>query len=269
VIASLVNGRPGDRIAILDRGLQYGDGLFETIAVVDGRPALWKRHLDRLALGCRQLGIPMPDADLLRTEAERLIGDRTTAILKLVVTRGVGGRGYGPPADAEPTRILQLFDWHGPEGRPLALRICRQRLGIQPGLGGLKHLNRLEQVLARRECPQGEGLLLDTEGFVVEGIASNLFLLVQGRLHTPLIDRCGVAGVVRELVLEKARQAHQPVVVRRILPQELEEAEGLFLTSSLLGVVPVDELDGEARAVNIRHHPLLEEVADLAFKEHG
>ena len=268
MIASLINGRPGDRIAVLDRGLQYGDGLFETIAVVDGRPALWKRHLDRLALGCRQLGIPMPDPDLLRAEADRLIGDRATAILKIIVTRGAGGRGYVPPADAEPTRILELFDWTGPERRPLALRTCRQRLGIQPGLGGLKHLNRLEQVLARRECPADEGLLLDTEGFVVEGIASNLFLLIQGRLHTPLIDRCGVAGVVRELVLETARRrAHQPVVVRRILPNELEEAEGLFLTSSLIGVVPVDALDGQTRAVNVRHHPILEEVAGLVFTE--
>jgi 4-amino-4-deoxychorismate lyase len=268
LIASLINGEERDHLFVLDRGLQFGDGLFETIAVVEGRPALWHRHMKRLLQGCRQLGIPAPDPGLLFDEARKLIGERSTAVLKLLLTRGRSERGYRSPGKAaSPTRILELFEWEGPNEpfREIPLRICRQRLGIQPGLGGLKHLNRLEQVLARSEFEAGEGVMLDVEGFLVEATASNLFLLVEGQLHTPLIDRCGVAGVVRELVLDTAREQHQPVTVRRILPGELEEAEGVFLTSSLLGVAVAGTIEGTGKKVWGRHHPVMETVASRVF----
>ena len=145
------------------------------------------------------------------------------------------------------------------------MRICRQRLGTQPGYAGLKHLNRLEQVLARSEFDSGEGLMLDEEGCLVEGTSSNLFLLLDGRLHTPIIDRCGVAGVVRSLVLEVAREMRQPVVVRRILPEELEQAEGIFLTGSLLGIRAVDDIEGVRKQVRVSHHPVMEEAARRVF----
>jgi len=271
LIRSLVNGEAGSRLSILDRGLQFGDGLFETIAVVDGEPALWRRHLERLSLGCRQLGIPAPDPALLEEEAREVIGDEQAAVLKIIVTRGESERGYRPPSDSRPSRILELFSWPGPTAAPASLPLvfCRQRLGFQPGYAGLKHLNRLEQVLARREFEEGEGLMLDTEGFVVEGTLSNLFLVIRGELHTPLIERCGVAGVVRSLVLDVARELHRPVNVRRILPEELMEAEGLFLTGSLLGIVPVDNLAGSDKAVKITHHPVMEAAAQRVFTKDG
>ena len=267
--AALVNGREAESLPLFDRGLQFGDGLFETLAVVDGRPALWERHLRRLQKGCRQLGLTMPDPHDLWQEAQRLLQGRSTAILKIILTRGCSERGYAFDPDLPPNRILACFPWSGPTARPLPARHCRQRLGEQPGYAGLKHLNRLEQVLARRECPQGEGLMQDTHGALVSGIASNLFLVFDGRLHTPIIDRCGVAGVVRESILELAHQRRQPVVVRRIAVDELEEAEGLFFTSSLLGVVPIDTLDGRPWAARITHHPLLAEAARRAFTQDG
>ena len=271
MIASLVNGREGDALSILDRGLQFGDGLFETIAVVQGRPALWNRHVERLLSGCRQLAIEPPDPGLLRQEAERLIDGRSNCILKILITRGLSQRGYAAQARAVPTRILQLFDWAGPEsaGEISPVRICSQRLGLQPGYAGLKHLNRLEQVLARREFDRGEGLMLDVEGFLVEGVASNLFLVQEGELHTPIIDRCGVAGVVRSLVLDVGLEMHRPVRVRRIRPEELEESEGIFLTSSLLGIRAVGDLVGKQRQVRLMHHPVLEEASRRVFAEHG
>jgi len=270
-IRCLVDGEERDRLSVFDRGLQFGDGLFETIAVVEGTPALWRRHLRRLSMGCEQLGIEMPDPELLEREAAALLGDGRNAVLKILVTRGRSQRGYRPPAASRSTRILESLPWDGPAAAPAALAVvtCRQRLGQQPGYAGLKHLNRLEQVLAQREFDSGEGLMLDSEGFVVEGTASNLFLVFEGELHTPLIDRCGVAGVVRQLVLEVARRRNRPVVVRRIRPEELGEAEGLFLTSSLLGVVPVARLDGDDKAVKITHHPVLEEVARRVFTNDG
>ncbi len=271
MIRSLVNGSEGSTLSILDRGLQFGDGLFETIAVHEGRPCLWRRHLERLFLGCSRLGIPAPEAGLLEEEARRLVGDAENAVLKILLTRGTSERGYRARPDATPTRILALFPWSGPpaEGRPLPAVFCRQRLGSHPGLGGLKHLNRLEQVLARREFDEGEGLMRDEEGFVVEGTASNLFLVRGGELSTPVIDRCGVAGVVRQLVLDLAERMGRPVRLARITPAELEAAEGLFLTGSLIGIRPVDRLDGRPRSVRLDHHPVLEAAAGRVFTADG
>ena len=268
MIASLINGEERGDLSILDRGLQFGDGLFETIAIVGGEPALWQRHMERLQEGCRQLAFEPPDPGLLLKEATRLIGRRQSAILKILVTRGASERGYRVPEDTRPTRILELFEWEGPEedAGGIDLRLCRQRLGQQPGYAGLKHLNRLEQVLARSEFDQGEGLMLDTEGCLVAGTASNLFLLIQGRLHTPIIDRCGVAGVVRALVLDVAREMRQPVTVRRILPDELEQAEGVFVTSSLLGIVAASSIEGVRKQVQVSHHPVLEAAAGRLFR---
>ncbi len=269
MIGSLVNGRDAESLSILDRGLQFGDGLFETIAVVGGRPALWSRHLQRLALGCRRLGIPPPDETLLEKEARSLIGEHQLAVLKIIITRGCSRRGYKPPQEQAPTRILELFPWQGPDSAPRSfdLRICRQRLGDQPGYAGLKHLNRLEQVLAQRELAGGEGLMLDREGFVVSGTMSNLFLLMDDELLTPPIDRCGIAGVVRELVLDTARAAGRSVREQRIRRQALEGAQALFLTNSLMGIVPAASLEG--RPLEIRHHPLLQKARERVFSADG
>ncbi len=271
MIGSLVNGQAGSSLSLLDRGLQYGDGLFETIAVVESRPALWQRHWERLLLGCRLLGIPEPDREVMEQEVAGLIGDRSFAVLKIIVTRGASERGYRPPDRVSPTRILELFSWEGPSTSPgaLAVDLCRQRLGEQPGYAGLKHLNRLEQVLAQRELSSPEGIMLDSEGNLVSGTMSNLFLVIEGRLHTPIIDRCGVAGVVRSLVLETARRMRQPVTVRRIEASELEQAEGLFLTSSLLGIVPVSAVAGQEKVVRLTHHPVMEAAAAKVFTADG
>jgi len=248
---SLIDGIPAVVVPAADRGLQYGDGLFETIAVVDGRPCLWDRHLARLRAGCVRLAIPLPDPDLLQAEVLALAKGQGRAVLKLIVTRGEGGRGYRPPHPARPRRILRLHPWpdHPPAWRSAGVRVryCRTRLGHQPLLAGLKHLNRLEQVLARAEWDDpdiGEGLMLDLDGTVVEGTQTNLFALTAGRLVTPLLDRCGVNGVVRQVVIETAWMQGLAVEEARLTPVELARADALFLTSSLAGLWPVRELDG-------------------------
>jgi len=248
---SLIDGIPAVVVPAADRGLQYGDGLFETIAVVDGRPCLWDRHLARLRAGCVRLAIPLPDPDLLQAEVLALAKGQGRAVLKLTVTRGEGGRGYRPPHPARPRRILRLHPWpdHPPAWRSAGVRVryCRTRLGHQPLLAGLKHLNRLEQVLARAEWDDpdiGEGLMLDLDGTVVEGTQTNLFALTAGRLVTPLLDRCGVNGVVRQVVIETAWMQGLAVEEARLTPAELAQADALFLASSLAGLWPVRELDG-------------------------
>ena len=109
-LGCLINGAPGDVVAVSDRGLQYGDGLFETISVRNGHPCLWYRHIERLRRGSRVLGLPMPPPNCLLDECLTLIRrHQDDGVLKIILTRGSGGRGYMPPADATPVRILSCY----------------------------------------------------------------------------------------------------------------------------------------------------------------
>jgi len=245
----LINGRSETSVSALDRGLQYGDGLFETLAVAVGRPALWERHLQRLESGCRRLAIPPPSRELLFAEAASVIDARQRGVLKILVSRGVGGRGYRPPAPAESTRIVSFHPWPDyPQQwwlEGIRMRVCNTRLGESPALTGIKHLGRLEQVLARAEWDDpeiAEGLMLDITNRPVEGTMSNLFVWRDGNLITP--GRCGVAGVMRGLVMETAREQGIPVQLRDLELDDLEQAEALFMTNSLIGIWPVRELEG-------------------------
>lgn len=249
--ATLVDGVPAVGVPVTDRGLQYGDGLFETIAVVDGAPCLWDRHLARLRAGCARLAIPPPSEAQLLDDVRCLTADVDRAVVKLIVTRGDAGRGYRPPAAPRPRRIAALTPWPGYPGdwtsAGVRVRYCATRLGRQPQLAGLKHLNRLEQVLARAEWDDpavAEGLMLDLEGCVVEGTQANLFAWRDGRLLTPVLDQCGVAGVVRGLTLDAARDLGIEVVERSLIPEDLARADALFLTGSLAGLWPIRDLAG-------------------------
>ncbi|MEN8166350.1 MAG: aminodeoxychorismate lyase [Pseudomonadota bacterium] len=246
----LINGVPTHQIAATDRGLQYGDGLFETIAVVNGSPRLWERHMARLRLGEQRLGLPPEDKERLLREILSLLEDGQRGVIKIVLTRGQGGRGYRPPEQPRTSRIISLHDW--PDypaewfSKGISLRICATRLGRNERLAGIKHLNRLEQVLARSEWQDDkipEGLMLDERDCVIEATQSNLFLLRYGRLLTPDLSKCGVAGVVRELVLELAKDLGMQTVVSEITLDQVKSADALFLTSSLLGICPVAELE--------------------------
>ena len=233
-----------------DRGLLYGDGLFETLAVVKGRPQRWTAHMTRLASGCRRLGIPMPDPELLWAEASGLSAGVEKGVLKLMVTRGSGGRGYRPPQDAVPRRLLSLHPWPDyPEEnatRGVWIRSCETRLAIQPALAGIKHLNRLEQVLARREWNDTdivEGVMCDPAGRVIEATMSNLFFVRDGRVITPELGNCGVAGVMRAQVLEICRALRIPVLEQAIDLAAARASDEVFLTNSLIGVWPVRRWD--------------------------
>src|SRR6266566_8654486 len=187
---TLVNGAPGASVSVHDRGFQYGDGAFETIAVYRGEPLLWDRHIVRLERGLARLGIASPATNVLRTEAERLCHGVARAVLKLVVTRGVGGRGYAAVATLDATRVLILNPWPDypaaftTEG--VAVRLCSTILGRNPRLAGIKHMGRLEQVLARAElgAEHAEGLVCDADGDVIEATMSNVFAVIGGSLVT-------------------------------------------------------------------------------------
>ncbi len=248
----LVNGKPGSSVGVSDRGLQYGDGLFETLAVVQGQPLCLDRHLARLASGSHSLEIPLPDENALRDDLATVTKGVARGVVKIILTRGVSARGYRAAANPQPTRIVSSHPWppfpHGNRVEGVALRVCRTRLSINLRLAGLKHLTRLEQVLAVNEIDDpkvSEGLMLDTDGAVVEGTMSNLFYVEGGRLMTPDLSRCGVHGIIRAEILDWARShMDTPVGQTRTGPETLLKSEECFVCNSLIGVWPVRSIDG-------------------------
>jgi 4-amino-4-deoxychorismate lyase len=248
----LVDGVVGAGVSPRDRGLCYGDGLFETVLLIDGHAPLWSRHMLRLATGCARLQLPPPDATLLWREALIAAADRARAVVRITLTRGVGPRGYAPAPAPQVTRIVHgtvapqiPADWYA---HGIRVRCCATRLARQPLLAGIKHLNRLEQVLARAEWDDaaiGEGLVGDVDGYVIGATAANVFVVLDGRLTTPAVDRCGVAGVARAELLAR----HADVVVREMVWEELMRADEMFLSSSVRGIVPVSALPDRALAV--------------------
>lgn len=246
----LVNGVARAGIAASDRGLLYGDGLFETILFVRGAAPLWARHMRRLEHGCASLLLPAPDAHALAAETARVVEGMPRAVVRITLTRGSGARGYAPPENMDATRIAAAFDpplipsdWYV---RGIRVRFGELRLAAQPRLAGIKHLNRLEQVLARAEWNDPdivEALLFDEADRLVGATAANVFVASGGKLVTPALERCGVAGVAREEIL-----AHADVEVREIGREELMEADEIFLSSSVRGILPVRQLDGRGFA---------------------
>lgn len=251
-----INGEPAETLRLTDRGLQYGDGLFETLAVQDGRIRRLDLHLDRLREGCARLRLPMPDEDLLRRELDCAAEGESRAVLKLLLTRGPGGRGYRPPEPPSVTRMVFRHTWPDyPMGwytQGIELRICTTRLAVGSPLAGLKHLNRLEQVLARAEWDEGaqEGLMLDAEDRVVEGTMSNLFASpAEGRLVTPDLSRSGVAGVTRRHILARAKDEGVQVEVRDMSLDELLSSREMFVCNSIAGVWPVQRIESDTYPV--------------------
>jgi 4-amino-4-deoxychorismate lyase len=240
----------------LDRGLHFGDGLFETIACRGGRPRFLTLHLERLTEGCERLGIPLARSAELRAEIEQLAADREAALLKVIVTRGPAtARGYGARGDERPTRISLRYGWPQEDPRlaseGVVVRLPDLRLGENPQLAGLKHLSRLEQVLARRGLEAAgadEVLLFSSSGRLVSGAMTNVFLAEGGRLRTPRIDLCGVAGIMRRVVLRAAQRdglAAEETVLGR---EDLERAQEVFLTNARVGIWPVRQVDDRALA---------------------
>ncbi|MDH5572306.1 MAG: aminodeoxychorismate lyase [Gammaproteobacteria bacterium] len=248
----LINGQAESAIAVTDRGLQYGDGLFETIAVINGQCPLWDRHIRRLKQGCDRLSLTCPDEYLLLEEATKLVSNNRQAVLKIIITRGTGERGYAYPLKSHTTRIMMCSAW--PEfpventQTGIKVHLCATRLAQQPLLAGIKHLNRLEQVLARNEWQDktiAEGILLDQDDNVIEGTVSNLFLVNNGRLQTPDLSLSGVAGVMRDLILEQASGLGIKTEIRKIRLEDVHRADEVFVCNSVIGIWPVVDIQNQ------------------------
>lgn len=246
----LVDGQPGTTVSASDRGLNYGDGLFETMRLHAGTVPLFARHLDRLRAGCTRLRLPYPGDAALEADVARLAAaGGAEGLIRLVLTRGDGGRGYAPSPGALGRRIAALHPLPPPGPAPMSLGICATRLGHSAALGGLKHLGRLEQVLAAGEVAAAgwdEGLMLDDSGRVVEATRHNLFFVRDGGVLTPPLAGCGVDGVMRALILETLAAVGLAGGEAALRYDELHEIEGMFLSNAVVGVRSVRRVAGRA-----------------------
>jgi 4-amino-4-deoxychorismate lyase len=245
-IKTLVNGEESSSINVNDRGLQFGDGVFETIRIHQGKAVWWQQHIDRLLDGCRRLHFStLPDVKNLQREANKLLAACDTGTLKIIVTRGNSSSGYAAAADSIPNRIMIFTPGLRHQSKAeqgIVLGVCEQPISGSQQLSGIKHLNRLEQVLARLECQNNgwdEGLMLDDKHRIIEGCMSNLFVWQKNRLLTPQLEHTGIKGICRERIILLAEENGLNVEQCELDLGDLQHSDGLFVTNSLIGIWPV------------------------------
>ena len=232
-----------------ERGLHYGDGLFETLLKLDGEIGLWSYHYSRLRKGCNRLQIPLPEEQWLLQKIETETTGYDSVVIKLIVTRGIGGRGLELPKHNQASVFILSYPYTAIDEDTLKLdvTICQTRLPLNPNLAGIKHLNRLDYVLATIELGQignkDEALLCDTEGYLVEGIISNLFFCIGEEVYTPSLEFAGVEGVMRLQILNYLDDQGIAVQIGRFPPDLLLKASECFLCNSVRGVRPVRSID--------------------------
>jgi len=255
---SLINGQAATTLSIMDRGLQYGDGLFETLALNNGEINNWTLHWGRLADGCQRLFIPLPDEKQLLAEIDSIAAGFDKEIVKIILTRGVTSRGYAF-TDVLPTRVVSAYPWPAlveeniTEG--IELFVCQTNIARQVALAGIKHLNRLENVLARHEWQNKqypEGIMLDTENNVIEGTMTNLFMVKDNILQTPDLSFSGVKGVTRQRIIDFAIQKGIPLKVKNIKMEELIQADEVFVCNTVINIWPVKKINRRVYPIDKR-----------------
>lgn len=250
---TLINGSATRTLASSDRGLNFGQGVSTRIKVVGGQPQLWREHMQILQQGCAALGFHINAVDKLVKRDLGLL-PKTDLRLRITLTAGLGSDSLATPTESQPTRIVQIDPWRHsevPEGGIVA-RVCQVQLAKQPRLAGIKHLHRIEQVLARsewRDSAIAEGVILDTDEMLVSGTRSNLFWVRDGNLYTPQLSYAGVKGAMRSAILRLAKQQGVRLTEVREPLASLWDAQELFFCNALEGILPVKALAQNQYAV--------------------
>ena len=266
----LINGKEQSHISVSDRGLMYGHSVFETVRIHQRKPLLWPQHLSRLQLGCERLSLPL-DIDALTKDVKTVCNNHSAEnfVLRVSQTMGSGGRGYLSPKSATGSRIVSAHELpEYPKHRYLdgvTLGLCDLRLSRQPELAGIKHANRLEQIIARSQWHPSwhEALLLDYEDQVIEATQSNVFLVQDGALKTPRLEHCGVAGVMREFIIRSICGALNLSIEEAPLGvANVAAADEVFVSNSLIGLWPVREFQNRTYKNFTVSHSILKSLIE-------
>ncbi|OTA16152.1 aminodeoxychorismate lyase [Xenorhabdus vietnamensis] len=244
-----INGNQCDHLPVSDRAVQFGDGCFTTIRVEQGLPALLPLHIKRLQKGVEKLFMPALDWSQLESHIKQVVRGCESGVLKVILSRGTGGRGYSFDDTIEPTQLLSLSAY--PERyitqrqKGVSLVLSPISMGINPYLAGIKHLNRLEQVLIKRFIEQSkadEALVLDSDGLLVECCTANIFWRKGKNVYTPDLSQCGVEGVMRQKIIELLVESDYNLLCVMRYPEALAHADEVIICNSLMPVVPVDQI---------------------------
>ena len=264
-----INGTPATAISVADRGYQYGDGLFETMLACGGAIPLWKYHYSRMQSGCQRLNITVPDEQAILQLLRPQIESAEHKIIKIIVTRGAGERGYRVTAPVQPNVSITVTQrqfkpkscW---EDGASVIR-CKTQVAEQSALAGIKHLNRLEQVLASQEWgdDRQEGLMCTMNDHVIEATYHNLFAVKDAALFTPDLTYAGVAGVMRQYVIDLASDWQLPMYIQPIPFVQLADMDEVFLTNSIDGVWPITRIDQREFMIGPITRRIQDKVAEL------
>jgi len=253
MIFCLVNGLQHSHIDIQNRGLAYGDGLFTTAKIENGHVQYLSAHIERLLSGCKKLAITPPLQVELVQQLSSVASHYTLAVLKVIITASSGGRGYARSASNNYDLIIMVYEYpsHYDElaSTGIKLGLSQQQLGLNPMLAGLKHLNRLEQVLLRQElssCADDDLLVTNINNEVIEATSANAFFLLEGQWYTPDVSQSGVNGLMRQAIVK-----HYPdVVIKSLTLDEIAQAQEIFLCNCVMGVMPVSVFNNKVLSID-------------------
>ncbi len=255
----LINGEEQDKISIFSRNMQYGDGLFETCVAVDNQILFWPRHFSRLEIGREKLSINKIDEGVWLSDIKKAfaLSLKKNCIVKLILSRGNTLRGYGYKDDIEPVRIVIISEMHPSLiNKEFSLEYSISGYHSNPQLAGIKHCNRLEQILARSNLSSNEAIMLDEKENVISVTQGNIYFIFGNKLLTPKLDRCGVVGSRRSLILELARSLKMDALESNISINQVQQADEVFISNSVIGIQPVHLIETHKLGKN----PLTEKI---------
>ena len=256
----IINGEVKSNVSIFNRNMQYGDGLFETCVAKDNKVLFWDNHFSRLNNGCDRLNIKKIANSVWLEDIKKALSlsSEKNCIVKLILSRGNSLRGYSYSKDIEPVRVVivsQMNEYKTKETYSLEFAISG--FHSNPNLAGIKHCNRLEQILARTNMMADEAIMLDENQSVVSVTQGNIYLIFGNKLITPKLERCGVIGSRRSIILELSRLTNLEVREEDISIKQLEKANEVFVSNSLIGIQPVT-LIGDYYLTN---NPITEKIS--------
>ncbi len=237
------------QVDLQDRGFQYGDGLFETMLLDNGEIKYWPEHYSRLHSSAKRLYISCPDKDWFEEKLRGYIDLNLRLVIKIILTRGSGGRGLKLPEKTQAN--VYLLKYGSPktiEYQPLKAIYSEITLPKNRNLAGLKHLNRLDYILATRQLKSrnqfNEALLFDEDDYIIESIINNFFFIKDGVVCTPSLETSGVNGIMRKLILKNLKQNGKAVKIGHYTRHDVVTADECFLCNSVQGIRPVTQIEG-------------------------
>ena len=243
---AIINGQEQSNISIYNRNFQYGDGLFETCVVKDSRILFWDKHLFRLDAGCERLKIKNLDESIWLKDVKKALSLTSTnnCVVKLMLSRGNSQRGYSYPDDILPVRIIIVSELRNVQSKKsFSLHYAESGYHSNPILAGIKHCNRIEQILARASLKRDEAIMLDENQNIISVTQGNIYFIFGQRLVTPKLDRCGVIGSRRSLILDLAESLEMNVEQVNISINEAKKADEVFISNSIIGIQSVSSIE--------------------------